>query len=213
MAGLACPCFTNGGLSRHWTLDSEYSDSNPCDITLPSGYPSAAIGDMATPARTFRLSLGPIIPSPYASSDGVLGVVKVRRSTRTACRARGRLSAGLDILGLHPRTKRERHRHSHGRRLHPRHNRINSRFQPSERLCAAKHYEHQQAPIPEVGVRAAVPAIRWAFQGPAHAVYASSRTKTPTAASNKNAKIPIVTNHIRFMFPSSLGRGMMAEMS
>ena len=97
-------------------------------------------------------------------------------------------------------------------------------------LKAQKHIKCCRHPVEEAGppeperdepeqvgeqvIRAAVPAIGRAFDNPAHAVYASKRTSSPTAASNKNAKIPIVTNHIRFMFPSRcLGRGMMAEMS
>ena len=73
----------------------------------------------------------------------------------------------------------------------------------------AKGHEPQQ--VRQQVIRAAVPAIGRAFDDPAHAVYASKRTNTPTAASNKNAKIPIVTNHIRFMFPSLLGREIMGE--
>lgn len=98
-------------------------------------------------------------------------------------------------------------------RLHPRHQHVKRRRHPVEEAGPPEPERDEPEQVGEQVIRAAVPAARWPFDNPAHAVYANKRTKTPTAASKINAKIPIVTNHIRFMFPSSLGRGMMAEMS
>lgn len=98
-------------------------------------------------------------------------------------------------------------------RLHPRHQHIKCSRHPVKEAGPTKAKGHEPEQVGQHVIGLTIPAVFWAVKCPAHAVYASKRTKTPTAASNKNAKIPIVTNHIRFMFPSLLGRGMMAGMS